>query len=353
MPTPRLGTLFAVGMWTGGAVVVAQICITLALLAALAATIGKVMLVMLFLVVGVVTGCTAVVTPVFVAVVLLVGFASNFGKAIGEAIGAAFEQVAIQLGPESEQWPVQPTDARTAALLQLGRQTAARRTSLDLELTGGYVDSFVYGEKVRVRVRWRTPNLYRIDVTGEWIDETGKKSPFQRSYLRASDDQFAFFNPDAKRLDLFQDKNGKEVLDAFNILRWEPLPWFFPNVHDVIQKRWKIEQAGADAESVQLQLTPAHERWPMSGTVWLDPQSGMPKRLMFTKGLLGAAGNVNVERLVENSPLADDLFQPIAPVDWEVKHHGLAKDDDANEAARILFRTDRQVAAVGSKHDGP
>jgi len=335
-------------MWTGGAVVVAQICITLALLAAVAATIGKVMLVMLFLVVGVVTGCTAVVTPVFVAVVLLVGFTANLGKAIGVAIGAAFEQVAVQLGPESEQWPVQPTDARTAALLQLGRQTAARRTSLDLELTGGYVDSFVHGEKVRVRVRWRTPNLYRIDVTGEWTDETGKKSPFQRSYLRAADDQFAFFNPDAKRLDLFQDKNGKEVLDAFSMLRWEPMPWFFPNVHDVGQKRWKIEHAGADAQGVQLQLTPAHERWPMSGTVWLDPKSGMPSKLDFNKGLLGAAGDVKVERLVENAPLADDLFLPTAPPGWQVERHGLAKDDDANEAAQILFRTDRQLAAFGS-----
>src|SRR5262245_9977405 len=182
MPPRRVGTLLSVGLWSGSAIVVAQICITLALLAGLAAIIGKVMLVMLFLVIGVVTGCSAVVTaaiPICVAVVLLVGFTANLGKAIGQAIGAAFEQVAIQLGPESDQWPVQPTDAKTSALLQLGRQTDARRISLDLELTGGYVDAFVHGEKVRVRLRWRAPNLYRIDVAGEWTDDAGRKSPFQ------------------------------------------------------------------------------------------------------------------------------------------------------------------------------
>src|SRR6476661_1195064 len=103
-------------------------------------------------------GCTAV------AVVGIVAVGTVAASLVFGVLALALQDTAVQLGPESDTWPVQETDAAAMSLLTLGRQTEFRRTTLNIEATGDYVDHFFGLENVRVQFQWRKPNVLRIDV---------------------------------------------------------------------------------------------------------------------------------------------------------------------------------------------
>jgi outer membrane lipoprotein-sorting protein len=307
----------------------------------------------LFLVFGIaisigVLGCTAVA---------VVGVAAVGVAVVSVALGVvalAFQDAVVQFGPESDSWPVQPTDAPAAAVLGVGKQTESRRTSVNIEATGSYVDQFFGGEKVRVQFRWRKPNVVRIDVSGARKEPNGAHVPIRRTFIRPNNDEFWCYDHSAKTVDVFEWLNADQSMQALNLMRWEPLPWFFPSAHDVIQRRWKIETVGPVDGGVKLSLKPANERWKMEGDVWLDPKSGMPKKLSLVSRFAAwnFKGDVDIERLEENAPIDAEVFQPWTPdpkEGWQINRHDMGQKEGAEEAVKILGPNDKSLAMTEPK----
>jgi hypothetical protein len=295
-----------------------------------------------------VLGCTAAV---------VVGVAKVGVVVVSTALGVvafAFQDALIQFGPESDAWPVQPTDAAAAAVLNVGKQTDARRTSVNIEATGGYVDQFFGGEKVRVQVRWRKPNVVRIDVNGVGKGANGADVPIRRTFIRPNNDEFWSYDHGAKTLDVFNWSNAAQDMRAMNVMRWEPLPWFFPSTHDVIQRRWRIETVGPADGGVKLSLKPANERWKMEGDVWLDPKSGMPTKLNLVSDFAAwkAKGDVKVERLEENLPIDVEVFQPWTPDPkdgWQINRHDMGQKEGAEGAVKVFGPNDKSLVTTDPK----
>lgn len=268
-------------------------------------------------------------------------------QAIAEAIN---QFVKIEVGPTTEEWQIQPTDDETKSLLDFGKQRAERRTSLTVVVSGSFVDSHFGGRNGRAIVRWKKPEMLRIDYEGESDRADGK--PVKATFLRPSIHEWRQYDETGKSLQITDWRHADKAAMELSIFRLEPLPWFFRDKTDVARRRWRLELIEPHEEGLLFDMKPANREWPHAGEIVLDPQTGMPKRIQlirFADGGNASRQELIVDSLEENPRFEAEVFAPWTPEPgdgWTIVRQNMGVKEDADA---VLNKNPNQAVAMSRR----